>query len=196
MPSDIIGFQAYSEGIYDDLNKYLSCQLGKDSNLNGRILVKKYCQNYFHLKGRDLERLVGAIYDLEYIEENKEKGPLISQVFEEIEKKYSLSHNWRFSLLSIRAKVSRIEFGIGSEERWNKETKELAPEEVKEYIKKIDYLVEKRRVILEDLERNVYRIGAQCHGLNIDKDYQVWQRWKRGIKKKRESLPGTGNYML
>ena len=185
MPSDIIGFQAYSEGIYDDLNKYLSCQLGRNANLNVHQLVEKYCQDYFNLEGKDLKKTIEAIYELEHIEENKERGPAIFEVFKEVGERHDLFDNWRFALLFIRAKVADIEFEIGDEERWEEETAKLTSEGVRAYIRKIDYLVKKRRTILEELERKIYRIGSQCHGLDIDKDYQIWQRWKKRIREEK-----------
>ena len=42
--SDIVGFQAYSEGIYDDLNKFLIAHLGKNPMDSVKTLVKTYCE--------------------------------------------------------------------------------------------------------------------------------------------------------
>jgi hypothetical protein len=174
------GFQAYSEGIYDDLNKFLIAHLGNDSSLNTRELVKDYCYKYFKINNStDIEELVDAIYKLENLKD--EEASKIVETLEKIGKEYNCLYNWRFALLLTRAKVGTLEYQIGNEEIWKEEYQKLSPEERKRYIHKIDTLVEERRKVLDYLERYVYRVGAQCHVLNIDSDYRFWQEWKKGL---------------
>ncbi|MGC8972406.1 MAG: hypothetical protein ACP5K2_09515 [bacterium] len=177
---NIEGFQAYSEGIYDDLNKFLVAHLGNNSSLNTRELVKDYCHKYFNINSStDIEELVDAIYKLENLKD--EEASKIIETLEKIGKKYNCLYNWKFALLLTRAKVGALEWQIGNKETWEREYQKLAPEERKRYIYKIDTLVEERRKVLDYLERYIYRVGAQCHVLDIDNDYKIWQEWKKGL---------------
>ena len=71
--------------------------------------------------------------------------------------------------------MAYLEWLIGDENQLNKECANLDYEDRKNYINRVDTLIEERRKILDYLERYVYRVGAQCHGLNIDTDYKSWQ---------------------
>lgn len=174
--SDIVGFQAYSEGIYDDLNKFLVAHLGRNPMDSVKTLVQIYCENYFGVRGKDTQKIVDVIYGLEDLK--GESSQELVSILEDIGDRYKCLTNWRFELLIIRVKVAYLEWLIGDENRWNKEYTNLDYEDRKNYINRIDTLVEERRKILDYLERYVYRVGAQCHGLDIDTDYKSWQRWK------------------
>ena len=184
----IEGFQAYSEGIYDDLNKFLISYLGKNPDLDTTELVKDYCRKYFNIEDNsDLERVVNAIYKLENLK--NEEAFEILETLKRIGRRYRCLKNWRFELLLIRAKVGALEFQIGDKEKWEKECQGLKnSEELKSFINRIDNLVEERRKVLDYLERCIYRVGTQCHVLDIDSDYKVWQDWKKKLNGEAEIL--------
>ncbi len=186
----IAGFQAYSEGVYDDLNKFLVGQLGMDPALSARDLVADYCRTCFGTGRGETDDLVGAIYALETIEKDASKAEEVDRVFEAVGRLHRLAGDWRYAQLAVRAKVALFESRIGAPERWDRETAALGPAAFTDYVKRVDALVEERRSVLEYLERGVYRIGAQVHALGMDMEYRPWQEWKRGRKPQPKQLGG------
>lgn len=191
---NIEGFQAYSEGVYDDLNKFLISYLGKDPNLNTTELVKDYCRKYFNIENNaSLEELIKAIYKLENLKDDEAIGVL--ETLERIGERYGCLQNWRFELFLVRAKVGVLEFQIGNKESWDQEYQRLDTEARERFINRIDNLVEERRKVLDYLERYVYRIGTQCHVLNIDGDYKVWQDWKKRLTNSTEESGNSHRFL-
>ena len=184
------GFQAYSEGIYDDLNKFLVAQLGMDSTVSARDLVGDYCRVCFGTERGETDDLVGAIYALETIEADPSRAEEADRVFEAVGRLRRLGGDWRFAQLAVRAKVALFESQIGSKEKWERESAGLGPVVFADYIKHIDALVEDRRSVLEYLERGVYRVGPQIHGLGIELDCAAWQEWKRTARATPKQLGG------
>ncbi len=178
----IAGFQAYSEGIYDDLNKFLVAQLGMDPDLSARDLVADYCRNCFGTERGETDDLVAAIYGLEKLEAEPAGAEEADRVFEAVGRLRRLGGDWRFAQLAVRARVGVLESQIGAKEQWDRDAASLGPSAFGEYVRRVDDLVAKRRDVLEYLERGVYRVGAQVHGFEIDVEHAAWQQWKRTAK--------------
>lgn len=185
---DIAGYQAYSEGIFDDLNKFLVGYLGPNPLLDTRQLVANYCRQYFGTNDQDTEKMVTAIYQLEVVEKEPAGGEQTHDILAKIGDTYSLAGNWRYELLRIRAKVAELEHRIGNKEQWQTDTDNLDAVAKVKHLAAIEQIVEERRETLEYLERYVYRVGTQCHLLDIDVEYRPWREWKDGLKLQGEKI--------
>lgn len=170
------GYQAYSEGIFEDLNKFLVSRLGEDATQDAKELVREYCRSQFSTSPQDTDLLVEAIYAMEDLQ--NEDGEKLACIFEGIGRKYNLADNWRYAMLEVRAQVAKLEHEIGTEQEWEKAITELNPHDQGEYILRLEKLIEERKKILVHLERNVYRVGVQNHVMIIDYDYQPFVRWR------------------
>ena len=113
---------------------------------------------------------------------------------EEIGGKYALRSNWRYEILRVRAAVGAIEWKIGSKEKWQAEWNALMRAQKPPYLARTERLVARRREILEYLERCIYRVGTQCHVLNIDMEYQPWREWISGHAPKPAAAPAERKF--
>ena len=106
-----IGSVSYSEGITDDVNKFLWSALDYDSGISAQEAVSDYARTFFF--GADTEKITELIFGLE---ENWQGNPAVNN---SIEKCLSLSEsllrdypfladNWRFNQLYLRAACDKL----------------------------------------------------------------------------------------
>jgi len=105
------GSVSYSEGVNDDLNKFVWSAMDFDPECDIREAVADYARAFF--AGADTEKLTDAIFALE---ENWKGDPAENssidysfKLFTELERDYpELSENWRFQLHLFRAYCDKI----------------------------------------------------------------------------------------
>jgi hypothetical protein len=106
-----IGSVSYSEGITDDVNKFLWSALDYDSDISAEEAVSDYARTFFF--SADTEKITELIFGLE---ENWQGNPAVNN---SIEKCLSLSEsllrdypflsdNWRFNQLYLRAACDKL----------------------------------------------------------------------------------------
>ncbi|MBP9988628.1 MAG: hypothetical protein KBT46_03940 [Ruminococcus sp.] len=106
-----IGSVTYSEGVNDDVNKFVWSDLDFDFNCNTRETLNDYSRAFFC--GVDSEKLTDALFGLEtnWIGDPAENANIdyVYSVFSELAKnKPELMSNWRFVLHLFRAQCDKI----------------------------------------------------------------------------------------
>lgn len=105
------GSVSYSEGVNDDLNKFVWSALDFDGECNLREAVEDYARAFFY--GTDTKKLADGIFSLE---QNWHGDPAQNiaidtsfEIFTSLERDYpALSDNWRFQLHLFRAYCDKI----------------------------------------------------------------------------------------
>ena len=105
------GNVSYSEGVNDDLNKFVWSAMDFDPDCDLRESVMDYARAFF--PGVDAEKLTKAIFALEqnWVGDPAENSSIdfCFDLFDELEKAYpQLSENWRFQLHLFRAYCDKI----------------------------------------------------------------------------------------
>lgn len=105
------GSVSYSEGVNDDLNKFVWSSLDFDKNCDLREAVSDYARAFF--PDTDTEKITDALLNLEenWVGDPAENSTVdySFKLFTELEKEYpQLSENWRFLLHLFRAYCDKI----------------------------------------------------------------------------------------
>ncbi len=191
---DIAGFQAYSEGIYDDINKFLIGRLSGNPGLDARELVHEYCRIYFRTNPDDTKRLTDAIYRLEQLALNPGDAAALSDELGALGEKCRRAGDWRFDILRMRPQIVELNRQIGGKAQWDAAIAGLDDAGRREFIARVDALAAQRQELLETLERRVYRIGMQISVMHMDLELAAWQAWRSGVAV-AEHRKDTGNYI-
>ncbi len=182
----LCGFIAYSEGICDDLNKCIIGRLGWQPQSDAKELVSEYCRWYF---GSEAAALANAISGLEPIEaaSNERLAEIRNALELQVNRLPRYASQWRFDQLLIRARVAAFDRELGDAAAWTARVEKLKQEHpnqqefeaaLNKWLSSQEALIERRRHELERLERQIYRVGAQCHGLTVDIECAAWQAWR------------------
>jgi len=177
---DIEGFQAYSEGIYDDINKFLIGRLGRHPELDARELVAEYCRVYFRTNPDDTKRLTDAIYCLECLAQNPGDAAALADELQALGEKCRRAGGWRFDILRLRPQIEDLNQKIGGKAQWDAAVAGRDDASRREFIARVDALAAQRQELLEILERRVYRIGMQITNMHMDLEHAAWQAWRSG----------------
>lgn len=105
------GSVSYSEGVNDDLNKFIWTAMDFDFDCNLRESVADYARAFF--AGTDTQKVTNAIFSLEqnWVGDPAENSTIdyTYELFRELEADYpELSENWRFMLHLFRAYCDKI----------------------------------------------------------------------------------------
>lgn len=187
--TDVTGFQGYTEGIYDDLNKFLACRLPASADADSRPLVEEYVRRCFGLSGRENAALADAIGRLEVLESQPETAAGLLATLERLSREHGLDGSPRFRQLLIRAKVAVLENAIGGRTDWER-IAGLPDGQRHAEVRRIEALVRERREVLENLSRSVYRAGVHASILHMDLEHRPWRDWLAGQAEKPEFRDG------
>ena len=174
------GSVTYSEGVNDDLNKFVWSAMDFDAECNLRESVKDYCRVFF--AGTDTEKLTNGLFALE---QNWVGDPALNSsidysfdIFTELEKNYpELSDNWRFQLHLFRAycdkivrdrRIFELELIESAKQNQNKALEILKTEYPKSYTEKRERLF----ALAEKLHELI--------GIQLDVEHFCGLSWERG----------------
>ena len=170
------GFQAYSEGVFDDANKALLAGIGSGKFSDANAVLKAYAERYFGAKGEKAEQW--AHWLTPWGVRKNVKLPGAQEEFDKLAQ--GVSSSWRLEQWRSKLKLERIDRAIGvpKENAWTSEKLKL---------------VDEFWAAQEQLQRDVYKLGTQPHifarQFNPPDWYDGWQRATKAAPKRKMLEP-------
>lgn len=170
------GFQAYSEGVFDDANKALLAGISAARFPDANAALKVYAEHYFEANGRKAEEW--ARWLAAWGARKTVKLPNAKEEFEELSR--GVTSTWRLEQWRSKLELERIDRSIGvpKESEWTSEKLKL---------------VDEFWAAQEQLQRDVYKLGTQPHifarPFNPPDWYDGWQRATKVAPKRQGRSP-------
>ena len=168
------GFQAYSEGVFDDCNKMLLAGLGSGQFESADAALRAYARRYFAAPpehAADWARWLAPWGD-------GKKVPLPAAAEELARLSAGVPPTWRVAHWRSRVELETLDRAIGNPKEWTPEKLALADQ----------YLAAQ-----EQLYREVYRLGPVRHVLNPRFTPPTWfEAWNKANKQAsgtKQALP-------
>lgn len=169
------GFQAYSEGVFDDVNKALLGGISSGKFPDAKTVLKNYAKRYFAATNDKAERWADWL-GLWGVRTNV-KLPAAAEEFEKLSQ--GVPSTWRLEHWRSKLKLEQLDRAIGlpKANEWTPEKRKLVD----------DFWAEQ-----EHLQRDIYRLGPVRHvfsrKFNAPKWYDSWQK-ATNSEPKQEFLP-------
>jgi hypothetical protein len=157
------GFQVYSEGVFDDVNKAILGGVGSGRFVDVTAVLKQYAERYFGCGS--IEAASWAQWLAAWGSRKTVKFPEAKQRFEELAR--SAKPSWRLEQWRCKVVLEKLDRAIGSpkQDEWTLEKLKLADA----------FWTEQER-----LHRDVYKLGPTRHifapQFNPPTWYQSWQK--------------------
>jgi hypothetical protein len=168
------GFQAYSEGVFEDANKAILGGLSSGTYPDTKAVLKKYAERYFASSPERADRWADWI--TAWGLRKSVKLPAAAEEFEDLSQ--GIATTWRLEHWRSKLNLERLDRAIGLPKEWTAEKLKLADE----------FWAEK-----EHLLRDVYKLGPLRHVFAqkfIPPDwYDGWQRATKAGPKKETMQP-------
>ncbi len=170
------GFQAYSEGIFEDANKAMLAGISSGKFPDAKAVLSHYAGRYYAATGESATRWADWI--AAWGVRKNVKLPAAAEEFEKLSQ--GVQPTWRLEHWRSKLNLERLDRAIGKPKE-----KEWTPEKLK--------LVEDFWAEKEHLYREVYKLGPLRHVFAqkfLPPDwYDSWQRATKAAPKKTEMRP-------
>ncbi len=167
------GVMAYSEGVFDDVNKALLAGLSAGTYADSEGILRAYAERYFQPPPEAIPAWTkwltawGRPFDVD--------AASAAQVLDNLEQ--GGTGIWRFRQWRLKAELMRLNSEIGNETEWPQ--KRLAT-------------VDEFWAIQERLQREVWGLGPLRHVMARPSTPTPWYKaWRQYVREEAQAVPGT-----